>query len=186
MPPFTPKDPAWRDAYLRALRRTGVHEQAAAEAGVSAATVTRHRREDPAFASAGDKAIREGRAACGLPLPRGWREDEGAREHILTALFAGADFKTAARSAGVPLPTARTWRRKYPEWDTQVVEAAASAGTVLSVTRRDCPGQHCGTATGYDWGCFEQACKDAKWRQAAEGRARAARRRREGKPDSTQ
>jgi hypothetical protein len=172
MPPFAPKDPRWRDAYLEALRRTGAHDKAAAAAGVNPRTVVRHRQEDPAFAAAGDRALAEGRAASGLPPLRGWREAAAAREHILDGLRAGLDFKAACSRAGVPLPTARGWRRKYPEWDLRAVEAAAAGGTVLSLTARDCPGRHCGTATGYDWGCFEQQCKDAKSRQVMDARAR--------------
>lgn len=170
MPRFQPKDLAWRATCLTALLRGATLEAAAAEAGVSSRTVIRHRDAEPGFAAAVDRALREGREAAGLPARRSWRESAAARERVLAGLRSGKDFRTAVEDAGVPLRTARTWRRRLPEWDRRVVADAAAGGTVLSVTVRDCPGRHCGTATGYDFGCFEEECRAAKWRQAAKAR----------------
>lgn len=168
-------DFSWHPAFLEALRRAGSREEAAAAAGVPLGTVDRHLRKDRAFYDAAQRAAGEYRAEAGLPPVRDWKENAAARERILVFLAEGGDFKASAARAGVPLPTARRWRRLYPDWDRRALDAAAAGGgTVLSPSGLRCPGSHCGTATGYDYGCRAETCTSAKSRQVTEGRKRAA------------
>ncbi|MFG1858426.1 type I-C CRISPR-associated protein Cas8c/Csd1 [Actinomadura geliboluensis] len=105
---------------------------------------------------------------------------------MLTALRAGDSLADAARRAGVAAKTVTRWRRLSPHFDAMVLAAAAEGGhhaveagrtSVRPVTRLECPGSFCGTPTGYDYGCIENACRQAKsQRVVAARRARVVKR----------
>lgn len=83
---------------------------------------------------------------------------------LLGALRSGALVRDAADQAGIPLPTLKRWRRSDAAFDRAVVEAAAGERgihPVRGVGGLRCPGM-CGTTTGYDYGCRDQACSTAK------------------------
>lgn len=170
-----PDPPAWHAAFTAELRRTGDRDAAAAAAGVSPRTAGRHLAASQSLYNEAQQAAAGWRASQGLPPLPGWHDYAAARECILSALRSGQDFKSAARTAGVSRSTAMRWRREDPGYDRRVLDAAAAGGgTVLSPVGRSCPGRHCGTATGYDFGCREQQCTSAKSRQVIKGREKRA------------
>lgn len=130
-------------------------KDAAARSGVSAWTAAQARRDDPAFAAAVSRA----RAAV--------RQQQV--DVLLAALADGRPLAEAAELAGIAIPTLKRWRRQDPDLDSRVLAAAIQGGqrlggrTQMRPTHRlACPGPKCGTPTGYEYGCRESACTDAK------------------------
>lgn len=93
---------------------------------------------------------------------------------LLAALGEGQQLKRAAEMAGVPLATLKAVRRRNPVIERQVLMAAAVGGTELrGMTALECPGEWCGTATGYHYGCGLARCRDPRVAKVLEARRRA-------------
>ncbi|WP_435108028.1 hypothetical protein [Nocardiopsis synnemataformans] len=92
---------------------------------------------------------------------------------LLAALVQGRTVAEAAAAAGVSLPWLKALRRRDRALEQQVVEAAALGGTRLRGTARlECPGQHCGSTTGYDYGCARPRCREVKVTEVVQARHR--------------
>lgn len=160
---------AWVAPFLAALQAGAGYREAARVAGVHTSTVHAHSKRHPEFAGE--------MAAFGLSLRRGGAgprtfTDEAA-ERLLALLRSGMSLKGACEQAGVPRMTVRGARRVDEEFDEAVVAAAAQGGTVLSrLQHLACPGERCGTITGYQYGCSRDACRAAAAAKEKERRAR--------------
>lgn len=161
---------AWVEPFLAALRSGATYGQALGTAGVSDSTVRWYRSTRPEFAAEVEASRPRLRALAATAGPRTFTGEKADR--LLAALRGGMTLKGACVQAGVPVATVKRARRVDAEFDEAVVAAAAAAGTVLSrCPQLACPGERCGTPTGYDYGCSRDACRAA-------AAARVSRRRR--------
>lgn len=97
---------------------------------------------------------------------RPYRLTRAAWARLLAALVQGCTVAEAAARARVSRPWLKAARRRSPLLERQVVEAAALGGRRLrGVARLECPGAHCGTSTGYSYGCDRQRCRQVCVRQ---------------------
>ncbi len=143
----------WRQAFLRALRRTGNVRNSAFAAGVDPGTAYDHRAKDAGFRGKWDEAVKAFRA---LPASRKASADKGeelvlrrtkhgdkmvraaagrwcarVEESFLDALELTGCVQTAA--ASVRMSTSALYRRRdrYPEFAARWDERARRAGTQL-------------------------------------------------------
>jgi hypothetical protein len=161
-PPRPWQETSWALPLLDALRADphASLRDACAVAGVSHAVVYQLRTDQPEFATALDAALGPHRRI----------RPHSPETMLLRRLREGATLKTAATAAGLAPGTIKGRRRRDPEFDQKVVQAAAAGGRVLrSVQGARCP-TNCGTVTGYDYGCRERACTDAKSARVIAGR----------------
>jgi len=137
------KAPMWRQAFLRALKRTGNVRASAFEAGVDPGTAYDHRAKDPAFrahwaeARAAFRAMKAKAKAAGeeLVLRRTRHGDKLVRagpgrwsarieESFLDGLELTGCVRTAARAAGISAEALYKRRDRYPEfrarWDERL------------------------------------------------------------------
>lgn len=103
-----------------------------------------------------------------------WLELDVDYRAILPHLESGLDLKAAAERAGLAVRSVVWRRRTDAEYDALVIEAAERGGRRLRpLARATCP-SHCGTPTGYDYGCRKDACRTAKSAKVIEARKRRA------------
>ena len=156
----TRKAPLWRQAFLRALKRTGNVRASAFEAGVDPGTAYDHRAKDAGFRAkwAGAKAAYDARKK-GRPSPqpspaggRGGKEELVLRrsksgdklvraaagrwctrveESFLDALEETGCVRTAAASAGLSTTAFYNRREAYPDFAARWDERVARAGVQL-------------------------------------------------------
>jgi len=171
-----PRLTGWEPAFLAALDAGATVGEAAAKAGVSPATVDKKRWESPEFAARVAEASPRLRAAARRAGPRTFGADAAAR--VLDGLRRGLTLKRACEAAGVHRQTVMRVRRIDDEFDEAVVAAAAEGGgsAVSRLPRLACPGEWCGTATGYDYGCSRDPCRAAVTKREAARRRRRVQR----------
>ncbi|MGW4425796.1 hypothetical protein [Streptosporangium sp. NPDC004631] len=82
---------------------------------------------------------------------------------LLRNIASGMHLADACTAAGIPVATVKRWRRIYDEVDAVIVAAAMDGRKrgIRPVSKLACPGPRCGTGTGYDYGCAEDACRTA-------------------------
>ncbi len=153
------KAPMWRQAFLRALKRTGNVRASAVEAGVDAGTAYDHRAKDAGFregwagALQAFKAVGRGKGAPRLRSGRTVGREElvlrrtkhGDRlvraaagrwcarveERFLDGLEQTGCVRTAARAAGISTAALYERRDHYPEFRTRWDERVARFGEQL-------------------------------------------------------
>lgn len=103
-------------------------------------------------------------------LGRASRNGDRRTRPLLHWLSTGMTLTAAAEAAGIPLPTVKRWRRSDLGFDQAVIAAAEGGTTLTPYSRIKCPGPRCGTPTGYDYGCREDACGSAAVKRVLEGR----------------
>lgn len=153
--------PSWVEPFLKELEAGATIREASSRVSRSHShyvRVYRMRRENPAFEARVQEAFLAARSG-----KRGDGIDPNAKRRLTSRLQSGATLKDAARAAGIPLATVKRHRRLDPKFDARVVAAAARGGRELSLyPRQACPGERCGTPTGYDYGCRKAPCTAAK------------------------
>jgi hypothetical protein len=149
----TRKAPLWRQAFLRALKRTGNVRASAFEAGVDPGTAYDHRAKDAGFRAkwAAAKAAygagppsRKASADKGEELvlrrtkhgdklvrasPGGW--SQRIEESFLDGLEETGCVRTAARAAGISTAALYERRKHYPDFAARWDERAGRAVTQL-------------------------------------------------------
>ncbi|GAA3172881.1 hypothetical protein [Nonomuraea salmonea] len=112
---------------------------------------------DVAGRLAAARAARPSSWAATWPVPR-----DDVLE-LLAALADGFDLTRACEAANLPLPTVKQWRRRFSMIDALIVAAAGDDRhpPLRPYPRLTCPGDHCGSKTGYDYGCKRPPCRSA-------------------------
>ena len=143
--------PAWRGAYLRALRRTGNSALAALQAGVDRTTIYYQRDRDPRFAAQREAARAKGKAAAaaGRKPPRGkvsvklvlrnsrrgpkyvraaeGRWSDEVEDGFLAALERTGCIRWAAAAVEMSTATIYYRHRRYPDFARRMAAAEARA-----------------------------------------------------------
>lgn len=105
------------------------------------------------------------RAASDRPAtrPHDWPVNIDDLLELLRHIASGSSLLQACEATSIPAPTLKRWRRTYPEVDAAVVAAALDGRKrpIRPIPTLACPGPRCGTGTGYDYGCAEDACRTA-------------------------
>ncbi|GAB2859168.1 hypothetical protein GCM10022221_68420 [Actinocorallia aurea] len=98
------------------------------------------------------------------PAPADRLQVLGGELDGLRLAHLGSDHDAAQQARGCDHPAAGDLRRRgCPGFDDRAVTAAAAGGGTLKLLAHPpCPGNLCGTPTGYDYGCREAACREAK------------------------
>jgi hypothetical protein len=89
--------------------------------------------------------------------------DRHAWARLLAALVQGRTLADAAAAAGVSRPWLKMLRRRD----------RVGGVRLRGVARLECPGRHCVTTTGYDYGCGRPRCRQAKGRAVVGARQRS-------------
>lgn len=110
-------------------------------------------------------AVAEARTSSGRPIrkPHDWPVDEYDLMELLRCIASGQTILEACEATRIPPPTLKRWRRMYDEVDAAIVAAAMDGRTrrIRPAVKLQCPGPHCGTKTGYDYGCALDPCRTA-------------------------
>lgn len=163
---------SWSEEDVLTLVAAGLSlDEAALLTGVPLGDITTHIAAEPEFADRLHTALREG------ILTGGWAHVVPADQRwaVLAALASGALLRQAAEQASIPLPTLKRWRRRARGFERQLLAAARISRRdrlPTGITPLACPGPHCGTVTGYTYGCTRDACRTVKVDQVRQWRDR--------------
>lgn len=90
--------------------------------------------------------------------------DHNVRRQVLDAVRNGTSLTAACAATGISPFRLGGARRADPDFDAQLVEAAAVGGLkppVRPIRQLRCPGSDCGTLVGYRYGCRQDPCGQA-------------------------
>ena len=121
-----------RYAAVAAAVEQGVPPSAAATAaGIARLSVDRHRRSCPTFARRIERGLKRGKRALNRQGENTAASSAAAVSRaqpiIVAAIAAGANRAEAARAAGIPPATERSWHRRRPDYRAAVEQAQAAA-----------------------------------------------------------
>jgi transposase len=162
-----PLNASWHDTCIALVQAGLTRRQAAYVLGVDAVTIRDHANRFPDFQQRLAEAAPPRR--YGRRPNHEWPVDIDALLRVVKYLIAGAYLKYACERADVSVPTLKRWRRRFEDVDRLIVAASMGPRRVQPYSRLVCPGSHCGTKTGYDYGCDREPCRSEvarlEWRR---------------------